>query len=494
VSNGVETTFRMTADVIKSVFSEAWSAATPDDAERWLAIHDGARYDRSGRLILPALFCRTAAAKNVESDTLRMLNHMDQDSARLITHSCFRSRPFNLMASSFKNSHSLANCVSTSLTSTCSEKERSDESSYCFGQVIDKLLKRAVKHGVEKKLLSDDWSASTPSFGELPYADLRGVQICQECDALHGNHVVEFKTLESISVSADSADAMRKNSESLCGHVRQMAISQTILRAKHTGSFLVMIGRDHKVLVLEDVGGIDAAGLPPAFAWLKNSLDYWFNPNKHAFGAYFKQLAAVIAPYSVESMRRKLQWDSEHFSSDFSGWNSLSTLMAPVVAELNAAKEQAKLNAAQKKEERAVCTLAAANVAGGGQASAVAVASFARGGGGAAPVSECGIGVELVLNANDGGVFISRVDRGRGAWRAGVCKDNSLLKVGNTFVSHVTHCATPAGGRKITCVQALHQVIELLKGEKGSHVQVQVGNYCHKKAKYFTKTVDVERK
>jgi hypothetical protein len=165
-----------------------------------------------------------------------------------------------------------------------------------------------------------------------------------------------------------------------------MAISQTILRAKHTGSFLVMIGRDHKVLVLEDVGGIDAAGLPPAFAWLKYSLDYWFNTNKHAFGAYFKQLAAVIAPYSVQSMRRKLQWDSEHFSSDFSGWNFLSTLMAPVVAELNAAKEQAKLNceklnAAKKKEEHAVCTPAASNVAGGGQASVV---------------SECGIGAACI--------------------------------------------------------------------------------------------------
>jgi hypothetical protein len=75
-----------------------------------------------------------------------------------------------------------------------------------------------------------------------------------------------------------------------------------------------------------------------------------------------------------------------------------------------------------------------------------------------------------------------------------VHKDNSLLKVGNTFASDVTHCATPAGGRKITCVEALDRVTKLMKGEKGSHVQVQVGNYCHIKAKYFTKTVDVVRK
>ena len=89
-----------------------------------------------------------------------------------------------------------------------------------------------------------------------------------------------------------------------------------------------------------------------------------------------------------------------------------------------------------------------------------------------APVSECGIGVELVLNANDGSVFISWVDRDRGAWRAGVHKDNCLLKVGNTFVSDVTHCATPAGGRKITYDEALDRVTKLLKGKKGSHVQV----------------------
>jgi len=59
-----------------------------------------------------------------------------------------------------------------------------------------------------------------------------------------------------------------------------------------------------------------------------------------------------------------------------------------------------ELNAAQKKEERAVCTPEAANVAGGEQASAVAVPSFARGGGGATPVSECGIGVELVTEGS----------------------------------------------------------------------------------------------
>ncbi len=131
-------------------------------------------------------------------------------------------------------------------------------------------------------------------------------------------------------------------------------------------------------------------------------------------------------------------------------------------------RQQAKLNAAQK--------------------------SFARGGGSAAPVSECGIGVELVLNANDGRVFLSWVDRDRGAWRAGAHKDNCLLKVGNTFVSDVTHCATPAGGRKITYDEALDRVTKLLKGKKGSHVQVQVGIYYCKKTKYFTKTVDVERK
>jgi hypothetical protein len=342
VSNGTDITFRMAGNVINGVFSEAWVAATQDDAAQWLAIHDGATRDKNGKLLLPSLFRRTSASQQVEADTLQMLNHMDQHSARLITQGCFRSRPFTLMASSFRAQHAdrFAAAVNASLTSTCSDKQPSFNSS--FGKVIDKELKWGVKHGVEEKVLSDNWRASTSSFGELPHANMRGVQICQESDALYGNHVVEFKTLESITVPAE---AMRKNSISLCEHVRQMAVSQTILRATHPGSFLVMIGRDHKVLVLEDVGGKDATGLPTAFAWVKNSLDFWFNPNKNAFGAYCKHLAAAIAPYSVQSMRRKLQWDSDD-SSDFSGWNFLATLMAPVVAglnaELSAAKERAE--------------------------------------------------------------------------------------------------------------------------------------------------------
>jgi ribosomal protein L37E len=172
VNNCIGTMFRMAGHVIKSVFSGAWVAATQDDAAQWLAIHDSASRDKNGRLILPTLFHRTAAAQKVEADTLQMLNLMDEPSARLITQGCFRSRPFTLMASSFRAQHAdkFAAALNTSLTSTCSEKEPSFSSS--FGKVIDKQLKWAVKHGVEEKVLSDEWSASTSSFGELPYATM----------------------------------------------------------------------------------------------------------------------------------------------------------------------------------------------------------------------------------------------------------------------------------------------------------------------------------
>jgi hypothetical protein len=102
--------------------------------------------------------------------------------------------------------------------------------------------------------------------------------------------------------------------------------------------------------------------------------------------------------------------------------------------------------------------------------------------------------VELVLNADDGIVSISDVHRDKGACEAGVHKNSRLVKVGNLTVSSVTRDATPAGGRKITCDEALDRVAKLLKGEKGSHVEVQIDYFSKISNTYFSKAVKIVRK
>ena len=189
-SSCLATTFRMSGDVVDSIFSQPWQSASAEDAERWLALHDSSTKDRNGKSILPALFSRTPAAEAVEEQAVRLLNGMDIVSARLVTQGCFRSRPFTLMASSFKSKHAdeFLKHVSVSMQSSVSEREPS----FCsrFGKVIDKQLKWAVRHGVEDKSLPECWSDAHASFGVLPYAPLQGVHICQETDALCSAHVV----------------------------------------------------------------------------------------------------------------------------------------------------------------------------------------------------------------------------------------------------------------------------------------------------------------
>ena len=206
-------------------------------------------------------------------------------------------------------------------------------------------MKWAVRRGVEDKSLPDGWSDAEASFGELPYAPLRGVQLCQETDALYRNHIVEFKTLDAVSLETKPN---HRQESALSEYVRQMAVSQTLLRASNAGSFLVLIGRDHHVLVLEDTGARDAVGLPRAFAWLKNTLDYWFHPSQ-PFAAFLKQFAAAVAPYTLKSAQRKQDWDRDN-DFDFSGWNFLNTLMAPVVARLNDAKDRAAVETERRKQ------------------------------------------------------------------------------------------------------------------------------------------------
>jgi hypothetical protein len=151
---------------------------------------------------------------------------------------------------------------------------------------------------------------------------------------------VEFKTLDSVSFSPESSRRFpdREREHDLCKYVRQMAVSQTLLRESSAGSFLVLIGRDHRVLVLEDAGVRDAEGLPLAFAWLKNTIDYWFHPNQ-PFSAFLREFVEAVAPFSLKSAERKLQWDRD-CNSDFSAWNFLFEMMDPVVSRLSELKQR----------------------------------------------------------------------------------------------------------------------------------------------------------
>jgi hypothetical protein len=189
-SNCIASTFRRRGDVIDSVFNQDWRSACPEDANRWLALHESSTKDRYGKRILPLLFSRTPAAQAVEADVVRMLNDMDVVSERLATQGCFRTRPFTLMATTFssKSAKDFSENISIDLQSTVSEHAPSFNSQ--FGKVIDKQLEWAVRHGVADNTLPDSWSESHAAFGELPHAALRGLQLCQETDALCGGHVV----------------------------------------------------------------------------------------------------------------------------------------------------------------------------------------------------------------------------------------------------------------------------------------------------------------
>jgi hypothetical protein len=99
----------------------------------------------------------------------------------------------------------------------------------------------------------------------MPYPSFDGIRICQETDAVskglnkdkNKGRVVELKTLKTVH-----CDPSPQHAKVLSQYVLQMAVSQTVLRETHSGSFLVMIGRDHRVLALEDAGTHEHAGLP----------------------------------------------------------------------------------------------------------------------------------------------------------------------------------------------------------------------------------------
>jgi hypothetical protein len=76
-------------------------------------------------------------------------------------------------------------------------------------------------------------------------------------------HQAEFKSLEALSFGCQHFPEWKRG-DALCERIRQMAISRTRLRDTCAASFLLSIGRDHRVLVLEDPGACDGAGPPQA--------------------------------------------------------------------------------------------------------------------------------------------------------------------------------------------------------------------------------------
>jgi hypothetical protein len=120
---------------------------------------------------------------------MRLLNEMDV-SARLMTQASFRTRPFTLMAASFKSRFpsDFARNLHMTLRSTVSEHPPSFSSR--FGKIIDKQLMWAVKHGVAGMSLPGSWSDANASFVVLPHAPLKAVHLCRETDALDSGQVV----------------------------------------------------------------------------------------------------------------------------------------------------------------------------------------------------------------------------------------------------------------------------------------------------------------
>jgi hypothetical protein len=345
-SDRVSTTYRMPFAAVDAVFREVWVAADAAVAQQWLALHESSTKDRNGKRILPLLLSRSAAAQTVEQHVIRMLNSMEKDAARLMIHGQFRSRPFTLTATSFKHKHAsdFVSSIDISLQSSFSGREPSMNAS--FGKIIDKQLKGIVKRGVLEKSLPDGWADASPSFGALPLEALRSVEVCQETDALFQNHIVEFKTLETIAFDSRS---QRHHDRFLGETLRQMAVSQTVLRRAISGSFLVLIGRDHRVLVLEDVGKKDAAGLPLAFAWLKNTVDYWTHPSQ-PYSRFLRSFAAAAAPYSIECAKRRELWSSD-YQADFSGWDFLNSFAGQAAEQLPAEKSRADAENERRKRQ-----------------------------------------------------------------------------------------------------------------------------------------------
>ena len=92
-----------------------------------------------------------------------------------------------------------------------------------FGRLIDSLLKSAIKFSMAPDViqasaesqsvahgLTGDWRPSEATFTPLSicrwqFGDLLA---CQETDALHGQHIVELKTVQAVDIAMDGGDGL----------------------------------------------------------------------------------------------------------------------------------------------------------------------------------------------------------------------------------------------------------------------------------------------
>ena len=90
---------------------------------------------------------------------------------------------------------------------------------------------------------------------------------------------------------------------------------------------------------------------------------------------------------------------------------------------------------------------------------------------------------------SNGDVYIEKVTSGRGAAEAGLKAGNRLLKVGGEPVT-----SSPVISGSVQANQALDRVAQLLIGEKGSCVDVEVQFYSTKQQHVQKRVTSVTRK
>ena len=147
-----------------------------------------------------------------------------------------------------------------------------------FGRLIDSLLKTSIKFAVTPDVmqasaeshcaargLTGDWRPSEATFTPLStccwqFGDLLA---CQETDALHGQHIVELKTVQAVDIAMDGgggfdADAALGAAADVCcdadverlggclgDYTRQMAVSIMALHVSCMLQFFFLCVPDH---------------------------------------------------------------------------------------------------------------------------------------------------------------------------------------------------------------------------------------------------------
>jgi hypothetical protein len=101
----LRTTFRIEGSAIDSVFLDERVSASEEDGNIRVTLHEGRTKSKNGHSFVPVLLQHSKNARKVKKQVLDMLKSMNSTSARLMTQSSFRTRPYTMTASSFKRKY-----------------------------------------------------------------------------------------------------------------------------------------------------------------------------------------------------------------------------------------------------------------------------------------------------------------------------------------------------------------------------------------------------